>query len=65
MDGAVIDQCTQNSDTLEILKDRMAHIAQIWENLLFGSGGKLSEAKTFWYLIWWIWENDSSKLVTI
>eukprot|EP00957_Ditylum_brightwellii_P144995 11043240-Ditylum_brightwellii.AAC.1 len=30
----------------------------MWEKLLFGSGDRLSKAKTYWWFIWWIWDND-------
>jgi hypothetical protein len=31
--------------------------AQIWEWLLYGSGGALELRKCFWYLVYWQWEN--------
>eukprot|EP00957_Ditylum_brightwellii_P173821 13232846-Ditylum_brightwellii.AAC.1 len=40
----------------------MKNVAQICENLLFGSGGKLSQEKTFWYQLWWIWDQGRPKL---
>eukprot|EP00957_Ditylum_brightwellii_P124842 9516315-Ditylum_brightwellii.AAC.1 len=40
----------------------MKNVAQTWENLLFGSGGKFSQDKTFWYLLWWIWDQGRPTL---
>jgi hypothetical protein len=31
--------------------------AQIWERILFSSGGALKLQKCFWYLIYWQWVN--------
>eukprot|EP00957_Ditylum_brightwellii_P134427 10248927-Ditylum_brightwellii.AAC.1 len=42
----------------------MQHTAQIWERLLFGSGGRLCPKKTFWWLIWWIWKDGKAMMAT-
>jgi hypothetical protein len=39
--------------------------AQIWEQLLFSSGGALELKKCFWYLIYWQWVNGHPKMMTI
>eukprot|EP00957_Ditylum_brightwellii_P176529 13444133-Ditylum_brightwellii.AAC.1 len=63
-DNASIDQTTQVTDTPVSITSKIAKIAQIWEKLLFGSGGKLSIKKFRWYLLWWIWENGEPHLAT-
>eukprot|EP00957_Ditylum_brightwellii_P022391 1689424-Ditylum_brightwellii.AAC.1 len=44
--------------------ESIGKIAQTWEQLLFGLGGKLSPKKTHWWLIWWIWEGSKAKIAT-
>ncbi len=39
--------------------------AQIWEQLLFSSGGALELKKCFWYLIYWQWVNGHLQMTTI
>ncbi len=39
--------------------------AQIWEQLLFSSGGALKLKKCFWYLIYWQWVNGHLQMTTI
>jgi hypothetical protein len=36
--------------------------AQIWEQLLYSSGGALELKKCFWYLIYWQWVNDHPQM---
>jgi hypothetical protein len=35
-------------------------MAQIWEHILYSSGGALELWKCFWYLLYWTWENGAS-----
>jgi hypothetical protein len=35
-------------------------MAQIWERILYSSGGALELWKCFWYLLYWTWEKWSS-----
>eukprot|EP00957_Ditylum_brightwellii_P005717 436232-Ditylum_brightwellii.AAC.1 len=46
------------------LRDRINKIGQTWEQLLYGSGGLLSALKTYWYLLFWVWENGKAQLAT-
>jgi hypothetical protein len=36
--------------------------AQIWERLLYSSGGALELKKCFWYLIYWQWVNSHPQM---
>jgi hypothetical protein len=38
-------------------------MAQIWEHILYSSGGALELRKCFWYLLYWTWENGRLQLV--
>jgi len=40
----------------EILR-HLQHNAQIWERLLYSSGGALNLKKCFWYLVFWKWKD--------
>jgi hypothetical protein len=42
----------------------LTSIAQLWERLLFTTGGAINMQKSFWYLIAWVWTNGVPKLVT-
>eukprot|EP00957_Ditylum_brightwellii_P106712 8141111-Ditylum_brightwellii.AAC.1 len=39
-------------------------IAHVWERLIYGSGGELSRDKTYWWLIWWIWDRETAHIAT-
>jgi hypothetical protein len=39
-------------------------MAQIWERILYSSGGALELRKCFWYLLYWTWENGRPQLAT-
>jgi hypothetical protein len=39
-------------------------MAQIWERILYSSGGALELRKCFWYLLYWTWENGRLQLAT-
>jgi hypothetical protein len=39
-------------------------MAQIWERILYSSGGALELWKCFWYLLYWTWENGRPQLAT-
>eukprot|EP00957_Ditylum_brightwellii_P090845 6917731-Ditylum_brightwellii.AAC.1 len=54
----------QKDKTPTIIRDNIQHIAQTWEQLLYGSGGKLCPKKTFWWLIWWIWKGGKATIAT-
>ena len=41
----------------------MQSVAQIWERLLYSSGGALELPKCFWYLMYWEWVNGRPRLV--
>jgi hypothetical protein len=41
----------------------MQSVAQIWECLLYSSGGTLELPKCFWYLMYWEWVNGQPSLV--
>ena len=41
----------------------MQSVAQIWECLLYSSGGALELPKCFWYLMYWEWVNGRPHLV--
>eukprot|EP00957_Ditylum_brightwellii_P040994 3103457-Ditylum_brightwellii.AAC.1 len=64
MGNAYVDEDKQKDKTPTIICGNIQHIAQMWEQLLYGSGGKLCPKKTFWWLIWWIWKNGKATLET-
>ncbi len=45
----------------ELIAYRQAH-AQIWEQILFSSGGALELKKCFWYLVYWQWVNGCPQM---
>lgn len=47
-----------HSATAKQLKDHMQHTAQLWEQLLFLTGGKLELSKCFYYPIMWTFDNE-------
>eukprot|EP00957_Ditylum_brightwellii_P113294 8638611-Ditylum_brightwellii.AAC.1 len=59
-DCSYVDQNDQANETPTYICDCLQNIAQVWENLIFGSGGQLSHDKTYWWLIWWLWENGKA-----
>jgi hypothetical protein len=59
-----VDIEKQSSETPESIRDKLQHTAQTWEQLLFGSGGRLCHKKTFWWLIWWVWKDGKAKMAT-
>eukprot|EP00957_Ditylum_brightwellii_P059125 4486097-Ditylum_brightwellii.AAC.1 len=59
-----IDQHTQCTDTQISITKKITKIAQTWEQLLFGSEGKLSMKKSRWYMLWWVWENGKLHLAS-
>eukprot|EP00957_Ditylum_brightwellii_P024364 1838924-Ditylum_brightwellii.AAC.2 len=59
-----VDEEKQKDETPTTIRDNIQHIAQIWEQLLYGSGGKLCQKKPFWWLIWWIWKDWKATLAT-
>eukprot|EP00957_Ditylum_brightwellii_P141487 10778624-Ditylum_brightwellii.AAC.1 len=63
-DCTYVDQSNQENETLTRIWNRLKKIAQVWENLIHGSGGELSHDKTYWWLIWWVWENGVSRMAT-
>eukprot|EP00957_Ditylum_brightwellii_P010464 792000-Ditylum_brightwellii.AAC.1 len=56
-DCMYVDQRDQANESPTRIQNRLKKIVQVWENLIFGSGGQLSHDKTYWWLIQWIWEN--------
>eukprot|EP00957_Ditylum_brightwellii_P184053 14020394-Ditylum_brightwellii.AAC.1 len=64
MDCTYLDQKDQENETPTRIRDRLYSIAQTWENLIFGSGGSLSHNKTYWWMIWWIWDGEHAKMAT-
>eukprot|EP00957_Ditylum_brightwellii_P106030 8087923-Ditylum_brightwellii.AAC.2 len=61
-DCTYLDQQDQENETLTSIRNRLHSIAQTWENLIFGSGGSLSHDKTYWWLIWWLWDGEHAKM---
>eukprot|EP00957_Ditylum_brightwellii_P110984 8464268-Ditylum_brightwellii.AAC.1 len=53
-DCTYVEQSDQENETLTRIQDRLIH----------GSGGELSHNKTYWWLIWWIWENGEARMAT-
>jgi hypothetical protein len=47
---------TDENTTVNDLIEKLEHIAQTWEHLLFLSGGKLNLSKCSWFVIKWEWE---------
>eukprot|EP00957_Ditylum_brightwellii_P040237 3044608-Ditylum_brightwellii.AAC.1 len=62
-DCTYIDQTNQNEPPAQI-RQKIQHIAQTWENLLYSTGGELSLKKTHWWLRTWIWEGGKAHLAT-
>eukprot|EP00957_Ditylum_brightwellii_P153895 11714092-Ditylum_brightwellii.AAC.1 len=63
-DCAYIDQKDQQNETPVRIRDRLCKIAKVWEWLIYGSDGELSRKKTYWWLIWWIWEGGNACIAT-
>eukprot|EP00957_Ditylum_brightwellii_P015090 1138281-Ditylum_brightwellii.AAC.1 len=59
-----INEEKQKDKTPTTICDNIQHIAQTWEQLLYGSGGELCQKKTFWWLIWWIWKDRKATIAT-
>jgi hypothetical protein len=64
-DAVTADQQTQPTDTPEIITEQMQNIAQTWSDLICGSGGEVSMAKSCWWLVWWNWTDGVTRLATI
>ena len=47
----------------ELVKN-LQHTAQMWERILYSSGGALNIKKCFWYLIHWEWHKGHPSMVT-
>lgn len=48
---------------MEMLALMQLVLAQIWEHLLYSSGGALELPKYLWYLMYWEWVNGWPRLV--
>eukprot|EP00957_Ditylum_brightwellii_P184498 14052776-Ditylum_brightwellii.AAC.1 len=59
-DCTYVDQQDQAIESPTCMQNRLKKIEQVLENLIFGSRGQLSHDKTYWWLIWWIWENGKA-----
>eukprot|EP00957_Ditylum_brightwellii_P067317 5108814-Ditylum_brightwellii.AAC.1 len=46
------------------IQNNIENIAQTWENLIFGPGYKLSLKKTYWWMIWWVWNGGKATMAT-
>jgi hypothetical protein len=47
------------------LVSRLAQLSQLWERLLFTTGGGINYQKSHWYLMTWLWKNGIPCLATI
>eukprot|EP00957_Ditylum_brightwellii_P164362 12512863-Ditylum_brightwellii.AAC.1 len=63
-DAIYVDQKDQANKTPTSIQDRLKHIAHTWERLIYGSGGKLSRDKMYWWLVWWQWDGKKAIMVT-
>eukprot|EP00957_Ditylum_brightwellii_P037809 2859922-Ditylum_brightwellii.AAC.1 len=61
-DSTYVNEEKQKKEMPLTIRDSIRKIVQTWEELLFGSGRKLYPKKTFWRLIWWIWEDGKAKM---
>eukprot|EP00957_Ditylum_brightwellii_P027033 2044527-Ditylum_brightwellii.AAC.1 len=52
-DAGTADQCTQQTNTPEIITERMRDIAQTWADLIYGSGGE------------WNWKEGKASLALV
>ena len=43
--------------TLETMIEKLSHIAQTWEQLLYYYGGALNLTKCSWYILFWDWKH--------
>eukprot|EP00957_Ditylum_brightwellii_P069830 5302593-Ditylum_brightwellii.AAC.1 len=64
MGNTYVDKDKQKDETPTTICDSIQYIAQMWEQLLYGSGRELCPKKTFWWLIWWIWKDGKEMLAT-
>eukprot|EP00957_Ditylum_brightwellii_P191727 14595613-Ditylum_brightwellii.AAC.1 len=51
-DAGTANQRTQCTDTSESITEKMRVIAQMWADLIYGSGGEVSLPKSYWWLVW-------------
>eukprot|EP00957_Ditylum_brightwellii_P205648 15344792-Ditylum_brightwellii.AAC.1 len=59
-----VDEEKEVEETSESIRNSLRHIAITWEQLLFGSGGRLCPKRTFWWLIWWSWIDGKVTMTT-
>jgi hypothetical protein len=46
------------------LIQRLTHLSQHWERLLFSTGGAINLQKSHWYLMAWLWREGIPRLAT-
>jgi hypothetical protein len=46
------------------LIQRLTHLSQHWERLLFSTGGAINLQKSHWYLMAWLWREGVPRLAT-
>ena len=64
VDDVTLNITVDNTEdqTESMVRRKIKHIAQTWEELLFITGGKLELSKCFWVPITWKWEKSRPKL---
>jgi hypothetical protein len=48
----------EEDETMESLVEATEEAAQCWESLLFSTGGKLELSKCFFYLVYWVFNEE-------
>eukprot|EP00957_Ditylum_brightwellii_P010091 762550-Ditylum_brightwellii.AAC.1 len=64
MDNAYINEERNKDEMPQTIQEGIRMITQTWEQLLFGSGGKISAKKRYLWFIWWIWDGENARLAT-
>eukprot|EP00957_Ditylum_brightwellii_P023554 1777948-Ditylum_brightwellii.AAC.1 len=64
-DTGTADQRTQQTDTLDVIAERMQEIAQTWAYPIYWSGGEVSLPKSSWWLVWWNWTDWKARLASV
>eukprot|EP00957_Ditylum_brightwellii_P053908 4084213-Ditylum_brightwellii.AAC.1 len=64
-DAGMAEQHAQQTDTPEIITEKMQDTAQTWADLIYGSGGVISLPKLCWWLVWWNWKEVKASLASV
>eukprot|EP00957_Ditylum_brightwellii_P163558 12453108-Ditylum_brightwellii.AAC.1 len=62
MDAVHMDQKDQADETPNRFYVRLENLAHTWGRLIYGSGGELSQNKSYWCLVWWQWDGKKATM---